>query len=276
MRSAFIASGVNPERSPAYPLPPWTHKDASTLQVICRTEHSDALDAWVPSPLRRRGDGIFALVVMDLPHIAELGPQYHSREAGLVVPVIHEESGRQGSTWAAMFVDNDIAQIAGREVWGHPKKLADVEVELGVERSSGAVHQLGYRDANCGLVFSVEADLDGSHGETAELAFDLGPRIQKRVLPSPFGLEPDLPQLVRVIVSNVVISSRQTGTARIELAQGPEGLDELLPVDVLGAYYQVADFVLRFGKPLDVANPDKGRFTGNDEPRKPLQPRPSA
>jgi acetoacetate decarboxylase len=199
--------------------------------------------------MRRRGDGVFAVVFMELPSIEELGPQYRSIESGIAIPV-ELESGRTGSTWAVMFVDNDIAQVAGREVWGHPKKLADVRVELTGPACSGEVRHLPYRDPERRLLYRVEAAIDGSHLEVAELAADLGGRFQRRLLPGPFDDDGGSDDLVRVIVSDVVLHSEGTGSARIDLHESDERLDELGPLEVLGAHHRVADFVLRRGKPV--------------------------
>jgi len=244
-----MPTGVNPERSPAYRLPPWTHHRATTLQAFCRTDRFDALDSWVPPGMRRRGDGIFAVVFMALPSIDELGPQYRSIESGIVVPV-ELANGRSGSTWAVMFVDNDIAQVAGRELWGHPKKLADVQADLDGPVCSGEVRHLPYRDPAGAPLYRVEASIDGSHPEVADLAADLGARFQRRVLPAAFEGAGGSDDLVRVIVSDAVVHSEGTGSVTVTLHPGIEGLDGLAPIQVLGAHHRVADFVLRQGKPL--------------------------
>lgn len=251
-----MSLSINPERSPAYPPPPWTHRGAKTLHVFCRTSNVDALDSWVPSPLQRRGDGIFALVFMELPSIAEIGDQYVSRESGVVIPVIHEESSRIGSTWAIMFVDNDIAQVAGREIWGHPKKLASIELELTTDYARGRVRSLPYRDEYQRVIYETEAQLDGSNENVRDLVSDLGGRIQKRVIPSPFSDAPGHIDVVRIIVSDAKIQFERTGRATVDLMRGREPLDELNPIDVLGAHFRVADFVLQLGKP---AMPDARR-----------------
>lgn len=255
-----MTHAVNPARSPAYVPPPWTHRSAKTLQVFCRTTNLKALDLWVPGPLQRRGDGVFAIIFMELPDIAELGPQYRSRESGVAIPVSHEASGRIGSTWAVMFVDNDIAQVAGREIWGHPKKLADVRVDLAGDEVRGEVRHLSYRDSHQSLVYRAEVILDESHPELRTLAADFGARIQKRILPSPYADEPESEDIVRVIVSDAVVHSERTGSAVVDLCAGAEGFDDLKPVEVLGAHFRVADFVLRHGKP---AIPDQVRPPDN-------------
>ncbi|HRP77778.1 MAG TPA: acetoacetate decarboxylase family protein, partial [Aquamicrobium sp.] len=118
----------NPLNSPNYPAPPWTYTGARVLNFACRAANPAALAAWIPQGLRHRGEpGEFAVWFAHVPNIPEIGPDYSSNECGIVIPVATED-GIGGSTFAIMLVDNDVALAGGREIWGYPKKLAQVEI----------------------------------------------------------------------------------------------------------------------------------------------------
>jgi acetoacetate decarboxylase len=252
-----MSVSVNPANAPLYPLPPWTHVGVVTLQVFCRTQERDAIRRWLPADVEPQGDGLLAINFVHIPKVLELGEHSQSFETGILVPVVHRPTSRAGCMFAVMFVDNDIALAAGRELWGHPKKFGDVRLSVLDGVAAASVKHPPYRDGLGGLIYEVEANLDGSNQEVSALAEQFGTRFLRRIIPDPFTPRAESDQLVRVIVSGFVSRRETTGSARVMVADGVDSAIALGRIEVLGAHLRTSDFVLRHAKPMADQRPTR-------------------
>jgi acetoacetate decarboxylase len=91
---------------------------------------------------------------------------------------------------ARMFVTSDAAMAAGREIWGFPKKLGHIELEV----TNGAIHAVVERPAGvqiCEVTAQVGVTLDPKSLPPAPLAATL------RMLPAPaLAASPEVVELV--------------------------------------------------------------------------------
>ncbi|MHA1963227.1 MAG: acetoacetate decarboxylase family protein [Candidatus Thorarchaeota archaeon] len=92
----------------------------------------DAVERVLPPPLEP-GDTLGASAYVAEFNRPNFCPPYN--EAAVFVPCKYE--GEAGSYCLAMPVDNDIAMIGGREIYGYPKKIAD---SISVTRKDNDVH----------------------------------------------------------------------------------------------------------------------------------------
>lgn len=97
----------------------------------------DAIERVLPPPLEP-GDTLGASAYVAEFHRPNFCPPYN--EAAVFVPC--EYNGEEGSYCLAMPVDNDIAMIGGREIYGYPKKIAD---SISVTRTGNEIHGLCIR-----------------------------------------------------------------------------------------------------------------------------------
>lgn len=92
----------------------------------------EAIERVLPPPLEP-SDTLAASAYVAEFHKPSFCPPYN--EAGVFVPC--QYNGEAGSYCLAMPVDNDIAMIGGREIYGYPKKIAE---SISVTKKGNQVH----------------------------------------------------------------------------------------------------------------------------------------
>lgn len=243
---------LNPPASPNYAPPPWTYTRARILNVVCKAPNQTALNRWVPAPLKpSRSDGLFVMFFLKVPSIPELGADYHSTESGILIPAQSPDGKTKGSTFAIMFVDNDIALAGGREIWGYPKKLGTVRYEEnGAMSLSAAAHHMAFRDRNCNMIFSADIAFDGSGEHLWEIVAGFEPRLLRRAIPDPYVARTESDQVLQVVHTPGTSYEQRTGRGTVRFGETAEGLKAFGEVEVLGATFRVCDFILPYAKRL--------------------------
>jgi acetoacetate decarboxylase len=242
----------SPMNSPNYPAPPWTYTGARVLNFACRASNPAALEAWIPEGLRHRGEpGEFAVWFAHVPNIPEIGPDYFSNECGIVIPVSTDD-GVEGSTFAILLVDNDVALAGGREIWGYPKKLAQVDIRIGEDGLAEAQSRhFAYRDGAGQPVIRAQARFgEAPAADPRPFVNSLEPRLLRRVIPSPYGNQPQSSELLMVAHGGATLYEERTGTGEVVIEPSAEGFDSFGPINCTGALLRVVDFVLPYARPL--------------------------
>ena len=117
-----------PSHAPAFQAPPYHYRNAQAISIKFETDPESALDV-LPAPLELIEPAAANLSFYWYP-FTTFGP-YH--EAILRLYARHE--GKPLTYIAQIFVDTEPPMLAGREVWGYPKKLA----KIGFERDKDMV-----------------------------------------------------------------------------------------------------------------------------------------
>ncbi len=116
-RANFVPS---PEFSPPYPPLPHHFNDNHNLQILCQAPEG-AIKRALPRPLEQNGnDDLFVLQMGWSPDCEG----FNVHEIQINVPVKWRDS--VGSTTLIEYIDSDMGLIAGREIWGWPKKMSDI------------------------------------------------------------------------------------------------------------------------------------------------------
>ena len=116
-RANFVPS---PEFSPPYPPLPHHFNDNHNIQILCQAPEG-AIERALPRPLEKNGDDdLFVLQLGWSPDCEG----FNVHEIQINVPVKWKDS--IGSTTLIEYIDSDMGLIAGREIWGWPKKMADI------------------------------------------------------------------------------------------------------------------------------------------------------
>lgn len=236
----------------AYPEPPWDYVNASVLDIVVRVAQPERLAPFLAPGLEvREGQDTVVVTFLDVPHIPQIGFDYHSTECGMVIPV-RTSAGVAGGHFAFMLVDNDVAITAGREIWGYPKKLAQVRMRrMSDDEITASATHLRFREWNTAGSVRARVRLDGSADGLADAVTACQPRILARSIRSPESGRPEGWTLMEVRSQNVRVHERRSGSATLELGDSrEEGLAQLGPFDVLGAICTRCDFVLDYGTPL--------------------------
>ncbi|HXT09460.1 MAG TPA: acetoacetate decarboxylase family protein [Roseiarcus sp.] len=111
-----------PSDAPAYQAPPYHYRGAQAISIKFETDPEAALEV-LPEPLELIEPACANLSIHWYP-FTTFGP-YH--EAILRLYARHE--GKPLTYIQQIFVDTEPPMLAGREVWGYPKKLAKIGFE---------------------------------------------------------------------------------------------------------------------------------------------------
>jgi acetoacetate decarboxylase len=225
-----------PVVAPLYGPLPYLYRGCPQLVVLFRTS-ARAARRLVPEPLVPNPDDLMFLM-MGRMNSDEFGT---NREAFLAVPA--SLGTLRGNYAVALYLDNDAAIASGREVWGWPKKAA----ELGGGEEDGVVTATATRDG----VEIIRARLEvAGPAEPEDLHLD-PTWFNLKLIPSIVtGAPPDVMQLTSTTLENVRVSDLRAGPASVAFAStGADPLAELIEVrEVLGGMHFRLDCDLTLGE----------------------------
>ena len=116
-REDFVPS---PIFSPPYPSLPHHFSNIHTIQILCQAPKGAFKQALAP-PLEPIEDGdLFILLMAWTPDVEKQG--YNVHEVAINAPVRWRDN--VGQTTLIEYIDSDMGLIAGREIYGWPKKMA--------------------------------------------------------------------------------------------------------------------------------------------------------
>jgi acetoacetate decarboxylase len=141
-----------------------------------------------------------------------------------------------------MFLDDGAPTLAGRELWGFPKKLGQPALSVHMDTLMGTLDYSGFRVATGTMGFKHTA-LD-----CAAIRRDLeAPNFLLKVLPHVDG-SPRVCELVRYAMTDILVKGAWGGPGALDLR--PHALAPVadLPVlEVLSATHMLVDFTLALG-----------------------------
>ncbi|WP_227134714.1 acetoacetate decarboxylase family protein [Halorubellus salinus] len=232
-----------PEYAPLYPELPIRYEGFRRLSVFCEATEA-GVRALLPEYLDYHSNEL-EVFLLHAPNVDGIEEYW---EGGIITRAAYD--GRVGGFMAAEFVTADAALGVGREIHGHPKKLADVTYEEDEAGIRGGVSRGGE------TLFSLSF-------ERAATTFDVPdftPRFHDRAIPSATGEGYDLRQCLVMELSGPPYVSDldaaetddqvhvlDTGTATVEFGESAvEPFAALAPASVIGATFVVRDFELGF------------------------------
>jgi acetoacetate decarboxylase len=116
-RANFVPS---PEFSPPYPPLPHHFNNNHGLQILCQAPKG-AIKRALPRPLEQNGNNDLFVLQMGWSPDCE---GFNVHEIQINVPIKWRDA--VGSTTVIEYIDSDMGLIAGREIWGWPKKMSDI------------------------------------------------------------------------------------------------------------------------------------------------------
>ena len=228
----------SPFYAPLYPTPPIEYREVWTTAVIFTTT-TEALRKLVPEPLVPNPDNIVVISILD--NFASGFGKY--LELSMSTPVTFRGKPYNHSIMA--MVDNDAALVAGREIWGVPKKMARINVCLKDAVASATVERAGIQIAR----LAVELN---ALGDASEMGAGVWDYTQHKYIPSvKKGAPPDVNQITSVHVTGVKGHRMFKGKATLEFGVSPVDPLHTIPVTaILGGVYSNADWTLPAGEVL--------------------------
>jgi len=227
-----------PVDAPYYQSPPFFFRDARAMSISYETDADAALDL-LPEGLDLALPARARLMVLHYP-FSTLGP-YH--EAILGIECLWQGAPR---FYIAHIAVTEVPPlVAGREIWGYPKKMAHITLEHEAEFLRGTVE----RPAGVRL---VTATMRIERPLPPVPAGGGGGSLSLRVIPS---VEPGEPPSVAELIEAVNETHLHeawvgTGTLSYDTASSLDPWHRLPVRQVLGATYSRYDFTLPHGRVL--------------------------
>ena len=232
-----------PVSASLYPEPPYLYPKAE-LAVIFYSVDRDAVEHIVPAPLKLARTPMCVAFVAWYPETT-IGP-YHEA-ATFIEAKLKTDEGKVSAFYCnAMFVDCDIALAAGREIWGFPKKLAEMSVK---REGSTVVGLLRRKNVD---VMKITVNLE-TKMETPSMPELSTITLKQMFKPDGSGLE-----LQEFIKTTMPIEALEitTGTTEIKFQESKEDpLYRLAPKTTMPGMFGIANLTLPYGKVFWRANP---------------------
>lgn len=197
----------------------------------------------IPPPLEQADMPGGLIFIAEYPE-TNLGPGY--REAALFVRCKHK--GAPGAYCLSMPIDSEPRMHNGRDIFGYPKKMADIHFERSGDKARGWVERNGVR------FVEIEVQLTGSLPELPPT----GPNYLFKAMPR-IDLQPgfDGPVFLVAQKTDLDLKSLEIGTAEVNF--NPSDSDpwvDLEGLSVMMAFYIVSDNTMQPGRILEEVDPD--------------------
>ncbi|KJF93675.1 acetoacetate decarboxylase [Photobacterium angustum] len=229
-----------PITTPSAPLIDYKFKDREYLIISYETD-IELLKEVVPEPLKVISN-VVHFEFMKMPDSAGFGS---FKESGQVIEV--EYNGRKGLYSHLMFVDDVASIVAGREVWGFPKKYGFPSLDVDVDTLTG---RLKYNQTEVAIGTMGYKYYEGDIAATKS-ALETTPNYILKVIPSVTGKGTDVCQLIEYYMADVNVKGVWTGPAALQLFEHALAPVAQLPIKkVIGGKHQIVDFTLSYGNVL--------------------------
>jgi len=232
-----VKEGIGtPILSPTYPRPPYHYVDAKLFLALF-TPTEESIRALLPEPLRPSQMPLAGILVGEMP-CKETGT---FMEAGMLIQCLFDNPETKeeevGVYFAYNYVDTDVAQAAGREIWGYPRKRADISLDWKGDTLTGTAKRDGV------TLLKATCTLD-DEGEW----IDSGPNINLKMIPCVTGEGYEMAVLTAAHLTYDTRNGR-SGDVEVEFNNGPR--DDFSKIQVessfIGQYFD-CDILLPAGK----------------------------
>jgi acetoacetate decarboxylase len=224
-----------PSNAPWVPAPPVRFVGNRVVGIGFRT-HPAALAALVPAPLVPNAEGRVSFYVGRLNLTTPPCPYL---EAGLRVPVTLGD--KPGLYFVYLYLDKAMPIAAGREIYGFPKKDAEISLVEEQDHIRVSIARGGATLVQAAL--DLAGPLPLPQGPQSARAYNL------KLIPSVVrDAPPDVLQITSCFTVNTVQELRGA-VARLALTSGPEDpLGDIPVLEVQQATFSVADLTLEAGE----------------------------
>jgi acetoacetate decarboxylase len=227
-----------PADAAAYQRPPFYYRNTRSIVVAFETDLEAALQA-LPAPLALIEPATAILSFYEY-RWTTFGPYNEA-----ILSILVEHKGRPMNYIMHIAVTTEPPMLAGREIWGFPKKLAQIEFKNDRDMIYGTLERpAGIRLASA--IVRPERPADNGHSAAP-------PPVSMRLIPSPEeNGRPSCAEIIETHIESRVIEA-WTGVGSIAFAESSR-LDpwNRLPVKrVIAASYMLSDMTLGFGKVID-------------------------
>jgi len=230
-----------PSTAPLYSPPPVQFRDNRIISILFKTT-SEVLQELVPKPLVPNQNNLMFIYIGELNIENPTVGKYSYLEAGIGVPVAFSKT--LGNYAVYLYLDKALAIVGGREIWGWPKKDAQISFIEQDGKISAKIERFGI------TLIAVTANLL-KKSDSIPHQPDL-PWFNLKIIPSvKKNAPPDVKQLTSTINVNSKTKELYSCKATLKLSSSPvDPLGNIKVLEIVDAQFKVTDFVLDYGKIL--------------------------
>jgi acetoacetate decarboxylase len=222
-----------PSVAPLYTAPPVQFQDNKIIRIFFKTT-PELLQELVPKPLAPNQDNLMFIYVGEL-NIVDM---VSYKEVGIGVPVSFSE--KPGNYAVYLYLDKAVPIVGGREIWGFPKKDAEITFEKEDNKISAKIVREGAELINASLNVLEKVDPIPSRPNLPWFNLKIIPSVKK-------GAPPDVKQITSTLLEYNV-KELHRGMAKLEFGTSPlDPLGNIKVVEIIGGEYVINDFVLGYG-----------------------------
>lgn len=249
----ILETASMPLASPSYPKGPYRFIDRQYM-IITYESDPDAIRAAVPEPLEPDGSNTVLYEFIRMPDSTGFGDY---TETGIVIPCKYQ--GEPVNFTAQMYLDCEPPISGGREIWGFPKKLADVSLKVNRDTLAGRLEYAGQPVALASMAYKHENVVCGNGGHDHRGTLCDAEPLRRKLSKTQVNLKliPDvdgslaIAQLVAYNLADIHIKGGWHSPARLHLIPHVNAPVADLPVRrVIGGSHFVADLTLPYGRVL--------------------------
>ena len=224
-----------PTLSGLYTKPPYHYREIKQILVHFTTDQ-DVLKSLIPEPITPNSNSEMFLLVSEM-FGAGFGKYL---EAHLFTTARFKRRLVNFSNY--LILDNDVATCGGREIWGWPKKIGRLTLNMTDDVVKATVERGGVNLVTATMKLEQlgsPADVEGTPDW-----------ICHKVIPSVSNRRPDeVNQLTLTTLSDISIKEVHKGPATLEFGTSPSDRLAEIPIkEIKGGFYYESQFTLGDGK----------------------------
>jgi len=228
-----------PAAGPSYPAGPYRFIDREYMVITYETDR-EIVREQLPEPLEPLDKPLVFYEWIRMPDSSGFGSY---TESGMVIPCRFRNE--EVNFVAQMYLDDDPPIVAGREIWGFPKKYAHPKLEIVKDTLTGTLEYAGQFVAMGTMGYKHESAAGNGERTKATLGKT---QVNLKLIPGVDG-SPEICQLVAYNLTDITVKGSWLGPARLHLVPHVNAPVADLPVRrVLGAHHFIADLTLPYGR----------------------------
>ena len=228
-----------PLAGPSYPKGPYRFVNREYMVITYETD-AEIVREQLPEPLEPLERPVVHYEWIKMPDSSGFGSY---TESGMVIPCRFK--GEEMNFVAQMYLDDDPPIVAGREIWGFPKKYAHPKLEVVKDTLTGTLEYAGQLVAMGTMGYKHESMAGNGERTTATLSKT---QVNLKLIPGVDG-GPALAQLVAYNLVDITVKGSWIGPGRLHLVPHVNAPVADLPVrKIVGAHHFIADLTLPYGR----------------------------
>ena len=233
-----------PMASPSYPNGIFRFINREYFIIAYETDPISILAA-LPEPLEPDESNTSLYEFIRMPDSYGLGDY---TESGVVIPSKYKDE--HVNFIAQMYLDNEPAIAAGREIWGFPKKNAKPRLAVLGDTLTGILEYASIQVA-VGTMTYKHANVCQNHTQRNVILKSLSKKqVNLKIIPNPDGTQA-IAQLVSYELTDIDIKGAWSGSARLHLVPHVNAPVADFPVrKIVNCLHIVADLTLPYGSVL--------------------------